>query len=64
MKYTDTDTLRRDIRDELDATGLTQKQLAGLAGVDVMTVSKTLTGKTRPRPATVKRLADALKLRG
>lgn len=62
MKNKDMDKLRNDIREELEDTGLTQKQLAELAGVDPMTVSKTLTGKTRPQQGTVAKLCRALDL--
>ncbi|WP_281404344.1 ATP-binding protein [Streptomyces roseirectus] len=45
--------------------GLSQEELAQWSGVSVRTISHVETGRiTRPRPATVRQLADALGLRG
>jgi len=44
--------------------GLTQQEVAGLAGVNVDTVSDMESGKTSPRSATVFAIARVLELNG
>ncbi|WP_306790922.1 tetratricopeptide repeat protein [Streptomyces sp. JV178] len=53
------------LRDHRRRRGLTQEELADRAGVSVRTISHVETGRIdRPRPGTVRRLADALALTG
>lgn len=53
------------LRDHRCRLGLTQEELADRAGLSVRTISHVETGRiARPRPATVRRLAEALALTG
>ncbi|WP_371661817.1 tetratricopeptide repeat protein [Streptomyces sp. NBC_00280] len=53
------------LRDHRRRLGLTQEELAERAGVSVRSICHVETGRVeRPRPATVRRLADALALTG
>ncbi|MFF3380849.1 ATP-binding protein [Streptomyces sp. NPDC002680] len=53
------------LRDHRRRLGLTQEELAERSGVSVRTICHVETGRIeRPRPATVRRLADALALTG
>jgi transcriptional regulator with XRE-family HTH domain len=43
--------------------GLTQQELADLAGMDVASVNQIERGKSPPRPSSVRKLARALKIK-
>ena len=54
--------LGRVMREQRIRLGLSREDLARSAGVDVKTIGNIETGRTRPRPSTVSRLANALRL--
>ena len=51
------------LREIRERAVLTQAELAKLAGVTSATVSDLETGKRKPRPSTVRKLAKALKVK-
>lgn len=50
------------LRDLRISRAWTQTDLADHADLDLQTVSRIETGKVRPRPSTVRRLADAFQI--
>ncbi len=51
------------LRQARERVGLGQRDLAAVAGVGVATIARLESGRTDPRPVTVRRLAAALKVR-
>ena len=51
------------LRELRERAVITQAELAKLAGVTAATISDLETGKRKPRPSTVRKLAKALKVR-
>jgi transcriptional regulator with XRE-family HTH domain len=47
----------REVREEL---GYGQRELADMSGISQTTISHIETGKVKPRPATLRKLADAM----
>lgn len=54
------ETIIRNVFIQMGEKGINKSQLTERSGLNKMTISKLLNGKTDPKPETVKRIAEAL----
>ena len=54
------ETIIRNVFIQMGEKGINKSQLTEKSGLNKMTISKLLNGKTDPKPETVKRIAEAL----